>query len=71
MMYTLYAITRVTSNKINICEYSDLEFLKQVSNYFSSSDYLQKYVITTIDENNNEILVYQKELEQVGIKKHL
>jgi len=71
MLYNLYAITRVSSRKIKIVTFSDLEFLKQISEYFSESDNINKFVITKIDDKGNEIYIYENKLEQKGNKKHL
>ena len=66
MLYRLYAITRVTSQKIEIAEFSDLEFLKRVADCFTESDSIQKFLVTSVDINNNERLIYENVLEYKG-----
>ena len=62
MMYNLYAITRVTSKKVCLATFSDLEFLKRVADCFMESDTIQKFVVTQINENS-ETIIYENVLE--------
>lgn len=69
MIYNLYAITRITSRKIQIAEFSDLNFLKELLDNFETSDTIQKFIITSKDINNMEKLVYEKELNFSNIER--
>lgn len=63
MLYNMYAITRISSKKIFLVTFSDLDFLKRVAECFTESDTIQKFVITKVDENNLETLFYENVLE--------
>lgn len=69
MIYNLYAITRITSKKIQVAEFSNFNFLKELLDTFEVNDTIQKFIVTSKDINNVERLVYEKELNFSNIER--